>query len=521
MALRVSATAVSGPMFTASTEKIQRSIRQSQLAGIIGSHAKSGEKNSHLLSTAAMSVEKNRDITHSDYVVQADVDSRPPGPSKFEPPAPEGLNVACACFALVGVGYLFPFSALTLPIDYWNHLFPDFNIDFAITSIFIYCNLSMLALLVAVSTQTETATANRPVQQRDQGKLSASTLMMSKRIIGGFVGQFIVMVFVPSSYFFGFTESHDKTAILTATAFAAISTAFLDSSMMSLASQFPVRVQEYFQLGVGLSSLIGSIYRDFTKLVMPPSAIVGSSLFYFYVGAFTVLACILAFMYALKLPISRQCLSEKSAPNSPTGKVIIDEDGDAAISLQDLNSPSSDQLQESNKSGEKWKVFKMVWFNGLCVSLVFSVSLSLFPPLITEIPVREFSAVFPPETRWWPLILLTLQSIADCIGRVCVRWNIGVTKTNVYIPVILRMLMIPIIVMCVKGVVFASDGWSIFWVLILGFSNGYLGTMSIIYVVDGVEGQYQATAGMFISFFINFGLVLGASLGLVFQKILL
>jgi len=26
-----------------------------------------------------------------------------------------------------GVGYLFPFSALTQPVDYWNYLFPGYN----------------------------------------------------------------------------------------------------------------------------------------------------------------------------------------------------------------------------------------------------------------------------------------------------------------------------------------------------------------------------------------------------------
>mgnify|MGYP001376592802 CR=1 FL=1 len=27
----------------------------------------------------------------------------------------------------IGIGYLFPFSALTQPVDYWNYLFPGEN----------------------------------------------------------------------------------------------------------------------------------------------------------------------------------------------------------------------------------------------------------------------------------------------------------------------------------------------------------------------------------------------------------
>ena len=36
-------------------------------------------------------------------------------------------------FTAIGIGYLFPFSALTQPVDYWTILFPDFNVEFSIT----------------------------------------------------------------------------------------------------------------------------------------------------------------------------------------------------------------------------------------------------------------------------------------------------------------------------------------------------------------------------------------------------
>lgn len=36
-------------------------------------------------------------------------------------------------FAAIGIGYLFPFSALTQPVDYWAILFPDFNVEFSLT----------------------------------------------------------------------------------------------------------------------------------------------------------------------------------------------------------------------------------------------------------------------------------------------------------------------------------------------------------------------------------------------------
>jgi hypothetical protein len=53
-------------------------------------------------------------------------------------------------FVAIGIGYLFPFSALTQPVDYWHDLFPDFNVEFSITILYMWLNLLVLAFLVFV-----------------------------------------------------------------------------------------------------------------------------------------------------------------------------------------------------------------------------------------------------------------------------------------------------------------------------------------------------------------------------------
>jgi hypothetical protein len=53
-------------------------------------------------------------------------------------------------FVAIGIGYLFPFSALTQPVDYWHELFPDFNVEFSITVTYMWLNLLVLAFLVFV-----------------------------------------------------------------------------------------------------------------------------------------------------------------------------------------------------------------------------------------------------------------------------------------------------------------------------------------------------------------------------------
>lgn len=405
--------------------------------------------------------------------------------SKTTEASPREIRLASGLFVLVGVGYLFPFSALTQPVDYWKILFPDFNIEFALTSVYMYTNLVMLALLVFCGGEPS----------------------FTPRIVGGFIGQLMVLIFVPTSYFFITSEAGNVAAILGATAFAAIVTAFLDSSVIALASQYPLRVQEAFQMGIGISTLIGSLYRDLTKLIFPPDAIVESSLLYFYTGAVTIAICIGAYFLLIKMPFSQQCLDKAK---------------DAELELEAMihSNEKSPLLSESGKMAPtKRQVLRKIWFNELMVSLLFISTLSLWPPLVTEIKSYNFPAL--QASGWWSLLLLTGFSIMDCCGRFVVQYRGPLTRDNIWVAVLLRFLFFPLIICAVKGIIFTHDFWSMLFVAGLGFTNGYIGTLTIVMVNECIEPEEQAIAGMFTSFFLNSGLVLGATTGLIVEQLVI
>ncbi|KAI9994850.1 hypothetical protein PInf_011688 [Phytophthora infestans] len=396
---------------------------------------------------------------------------------------------ACWLFALIGVGYLFPFSALTQPVDYWNFLFPDFNIEFALTSTFMYTNLVFLGVIVVVFSKP----------------------WYKGRIVGGFVGQLLVLTFVPTSYFFLTSENANASAVLGGTAVASIATAFIDSSTIALVSHYPRRVQESFQLGVGLSTLIGSLYRDLTKLVFPSNELLASSLIYFYTGALTIALCVAAFYKVMNLKITTKYLLRKA-----DSSVELTE---RSPLLAETRQSDSDSLSVTGPAPTKWTVLKKVWHLEALISMVFLASLSVWPPLVTEIKTFNFPSL--QESGWWSLILLTLFSISDCAGRFIVNHRFGLTPSNVWIPIMTRFILVPIIIGIVKEWWLQSDIWSVLSVLILGFGNGYLGTLTIIFVSESVHSDEQHLIGPFTSFFLNFGLVLGSTVGLVLEKVVL
>lgn len=463
------------------------------------------------------------------------------------------IQIACILFAAVGVGYLFPFSALTSPVDYWKTEFPDFNIEFPLTTLYLWSNLLFLFAIV----------------------FFGGTPSYTFRIVGGFCGQMAVLVMVPTFYFLQLHESTHYLLVMGATCFAAFATAFVDSVAISFASQYPLRVQEALQFGIGFSTLIGSVYRLITKAVFPPSEVVASSLLYFYTGAATIFCCIGAYYYLLSLPISKRYvrfglvesesgknLSSKyssinddddlemtatarprgssfSAESSPVmrlspsinkyrterkhSKTSLDSGHTPSLYYQSNNSEVDDSayLNDNDDDSEidRWALLKKVWFKEFIVFLLFFSTLLLWPPLITE--MKSFNFPVLQETQWWPLLLLTLFSAADCFGRVMTPYRGCLNANNIWRAVMLRFSLFPLIVCSVKGMYFTNDAYSVLFVFLLGATNGYLGTLTILMVNESVTEKEKGVTGTFTGFFLNLGLVMGATAAISFQNLVL
>ncbi|KNC72560.1 hypothetical protein SARC_14882, partial [Sphaeroforma arctica JP610] len=89
--------------------------------------------------------------------------------------------------------------------------------------------------------------------------------------------------------------------------------------------------------------------------------------------------------------------------------------------------------------------------NAALVLTFFTITLSLWPGLISAVPCYSN----PKWTGdWWPVILLLIFSATDTLGRFCVPYRMGLTASNIWIPIFLRALLIPCLIMVVKGVVY-------------------------------------------------------------------
>jgi len=401
-----------------------------------------------------------------------------------EPELMGAQNVPVSSLALVattvlGVGYVFPFLALTQPVDYWHHLFPDKNLDFQITAVFFGSNLAVLTGLVFFSSEPN----------------------FKIRLVGGMVGQFITLVFIPCLSWLRLHENGNYGAILGATAFCAVATAFVDSSLIAMIAHYPRRMQECLQLGMGVSGVIGSAFRIITKGAFGSDGITTSTLIFFFLGAATILLCIAAFFWLWNLPLTHVCLAAYKLRRDGVDSLLVP-----------IN-------EEPTTVKHKTRILQTILVNGCYVTLLFTVTLSLWPGLISSIP--SFNSPWLNPSEWWAEIVLAVFNTCDTIGRLCSRWRGPLTPRNIGMPVAARLVFFPVVILSARGVFFTSDVWTIVIATTMGLSYGYLAVQSIVMTSELVSVEDKAFAGSTVAFFLNGGLVLGSAGGLVLQWLVL
>jgi equilibrative nucleoside transporter 1/2/3 len=165
---------------------------------------------------------------------------------------------------------------------------------------------------------------------------------------------------------------------------------------------------------------------------------------------------------------------------------------------------------------DRWTLLRKVAFSEFVVFVLFFSTLLLWPPLITEI--KSFNYPELQATQWWPLILLMVFSSSDCIGRLCLSYRGWLNSSNIWIAVLLRFALFPLIVCSAKGIIFTHDIFSVGFVFALGFTNGYLGSLAILFVNEQVSERERGLVGTFTGFFLNLGLVFGATFALGVER---
>lgn len=196
--------------------------------------------------------------------------------------------------------------------------------------------------------------------------------------------------------------------------------------------------------------------------------------------------------------------------------------GTASTSDSSLSFPES--TSSSTVTPLKSIMAKM-WTLSIYVFWVFFISITIFPAISSGIQSVDKDSGSPwSSTYFVPLTSFLLYNVADFCGRQMTVWLQVPGPTSPVLPILVafRTALVPLFMFCnyqpryhLHQIFFTHDIFPVLFVCLLGLSNGYLGTLSMIYGPKVVPRDLAEQAGVIMSFFLAVGLAAGSALSVL------
>ncbi|KAM9847826.1 equilibrative nucleoside transporter 3 [Aulostomus maculatus] len=314
----------------------------------------------------------------------------------------------------------------------------------------------------------------------------------------------ILLVFVVTTLLVKVDMSDHQVGFFTATmvSVAVVSGAsnLFSGSVFGISGHFPMRISQALISGQAMGGTLSAV----ASLVDLAAAkdVTDSALAYFLTADIFIVLCIIAYLLLPKLAFSRHYMLAATC----TSPGAMSEGAPVVVP----------PLQP---------ILRKMWVLGLSVFYVFCVSITVFPGVSSGIQsVNKDSGSPWTSTYFVPLTSFLLYNVADFCGRQATAWLQVPGPTSRVLPalVLCRSAMVPLIMFCnyqprdhLHTVLFTHDVYPVVFNCLLGLSNGYLGTLPMIYGPKVVPRELAEATGVVMSFFLTLGLAVGSALSVL------
>jgi MFS family permease len=336
------------------------------------------------------------------------------------------------------------------------------------------------------------------------------------RMMLTFIPFVIVMVLMPFVYLFAPSQDAKLGIVLFLVFIAGMSTAVGFNCVMGLASQFPGRYVAAVMLGQGVAGIIVGAIRIVTKAGYGDSdeGTRTSTLLYFLLAAFVELLCIVGYFVLIRTEFAKFHMAKASKSRSSEIVEISEDEFDKSAPLTKDSEPLLNTEGTALKASAK-TVLKKIWVQGYSVWSVFFVTLSLFPGMTSIIQSRatDFPNKFqddPTLGAWFGICNIFLFQVFDFVGRTLAGYLVWIKPRFLWIFSTARVIFAVLFILCIIPIVphpiFYSN-WASFVIMIFfAFTNGYCGTLAMMFAPDCVEVHEKNIAGMMMSVFLQLGI---------------
>ncbi|XP_075401456.1 equilibrative nucleoside transporter 2 isoform X1 [Tenrec ecaudatus] len=312
--------------------------------------------------------------------------------------------------------------------------------------------------------------------------------------------------------------------------------AVLQGSLFGLLGTMPSTYSTLFLSGQGLAGIFAAL----AMLLSMASGVDAqtSALAYFITPCVGTLLSILCYLSLPHLEFARFYLAKKPlqahAHELETKAELLQADEKNGIP----NSPQKAALpltlepeREPEEPPEPGKpsvfmILQKIWLMALCLVLVFTVTLSVFPAITAMVT----SSTSPGKWSQFfnPVCCFLLFNIMDWLGRSLTSYFLWPDEDSRVLPLLvcLRFLFVPLFMLCHVPersrlpTLFPQDAYFITFMLLFAVSNGYLVSLTMCLAPRQVLPHEREVAGALMTFFLALGLSCGASLSFLFKALL-
>lgn len=308
------------------------------------------------------------------------------------------------------------------------------------------------------------------------------------------------------------------TVTITSVVFLNMFSAVLQGGLYGFAGMLPPKYTTAVMGGQGLSGLFAAVASILSQLGQ--SSVYKSAFGYFFTACVVLLVCLISIVVLFRLEFVKhftterryKCTCKCDSLGHDHMPDFINEDAGEKMAL-------NFKTKSERKNESYLLVFKKIFPMAFSVTVVFLVTLSCFPSIVSRIV-----SVSEKKTTWTeffvPVACFLIFNLGDYFGRTIggfvqfpkkhwPRWILPVISLS-------RCLFIPLFIFCNAQprsfpVVFNHDAFPIVFMLLFASSNGYFGTLSMMYGPSAVDGKNAELAGTIMACCLSIGLGLGAA----------
>ncbi|GBM82289.1 Equilibrative nucleoside transporter 3 [Araneus ventricosus] len=163
------------------------------------------------------------------------------------------------------------------------------------------------------------------------------------------------------------------------------------------------------------------------------------------------------------------------------------------------------------------KIFWKTWTQCFNVFFVFFVTLTVFPAIHADIQMVDKDFIIP-EKYFTPVTCYLCFNFFAMMGSLVPNWIKWPGPRFLWIPVVLRILMIPYFMLCNykpdkrQIPILIDNDWAYFGMAVaFGFTSGYYSSLAMMYAPGCVETEHAPIAGMMAALFLVLGIVCGVN----------